>query len=195
MLVHKIYLIVWLELDSNLFEFNSLSLSLEKKKEKELSLSFPWAGSSPCGPLSSFPPRVAAVCLLLHLALGLATPEAQQHPHTPPSLSGSPGPRVGPFFLASTGRTTTPPGSSHPPPPSRTPRMTWPPYKSVARLLLSPSPPEQPANPSRHRALELGAEPPLLRHGSAALPRLRPIQASVSITSSPRSFCARCCGP
>jgi hypothetical protein len=38
MLVHKIYLIVWLELDSNLFEFNRLSLSLEKKKEKELSL-------------------------------------------------------------------------------------------------------------------------------------------------------------
>jgi hypothetical protein len=39
MLVHKIYLIVWLELDSNLFEFKRLSLSLEKKKEKELSLS------------------------------------------------------------------------------------------------------------------------------------------------------------
>jgi hypothetical protein len=39
MLVHKIYLIVWLELDSNLFGFNRLSLSLEKKKEKELSLS------------------------------------------------------------------------------------------------------------------------------------------------------------
>jgi hypothetical protein len=35
MLVHKFYLIAWLELDSNLFEFNRFEFEFEKRKEKE----------------------------------------------------------------------------------------------------------------------------------------------------------------
>jgi hypothetical protein len=34
MLVHKFYLIAWLELDSNLFEFNRFEFEFEKEKGK-----------------------------------------------------------------------------------------------------------------------------------------------------------------
>jgi hypothetical protein len=132
MLVHKIYLIVWLELDSNLFGFNRLSLSLEKKKEKELSLSlFPLGRFLSLRPtLHFFSPLRGPPSSLLHVAplvrstsfltrsqLGPAPPA----PRFPLSSSDQPGPPIGalspfPFFFPRiTGRTRAPRSPASPP--------------------------------------------------------------------------------
>jgi hypothetical protein len=102
MLVQKFHLIAWLELDSNLFEFNRFEFELEKEKGKEIReavqprqpglplffpLGRPFFAQAHSLPLSFFlsraqparSPHVASVVhLLLHLALGPSTPEAQQ---------------------------------------------------------------------------------------------------------------------
>jgi hypothetical protein len=55
MLVHKFYLIAWLELDSNLFEFNRFEFEFEKEKGKEKKRSKPASPAQPASFLSLGP--------------------------------------------------------------------------------------------------------------------------------------------
>jgi hypothetical protein len=62
MLVHKFYLIAWLELDSNLFEFNRFEFEFGKEKKKRRNSLFPlgrFLSPRPALPSPQSPARAA----------------------------------------------------------------------------------------------------------------------------------------
>jgi hypothetical protein len=78
MLVHKFYLIAWLELDSNLFEFNRLQFEFEKEKGKENREAVQPAAQSTRGP--PFFPHAAHFSLSLPRSAQLAWPSSSRTP-------------------------------------------------------------------------------------------------------------------